>query len=46
MSKKARTRGKAAPGVNPQGYGQDKQRVDTSPKSDLEARAKFDNTKR
>ncbi|AST91674.1 small, acid-soluble spore protein L [Sutcliffiella cohnii] len=44
MSKnKQSNRGKAAPGVNPQGYGQDSGSV--SPKSKLEDRAKRSNTK-
>lgn len=37
-----RNRGKAAPGVNPQGYGQDRS---DDPKSELENRAKKRNTK-
>ncbi|GAA0348125.1 hypothetical protein GCM10008967_43070 [Bacillus carboniphilus] len=37
-----RNRGKAAPGVNPQGYGQD---ASENPKSKLEDRARRSNTK-
>lgn len=37
-------RGKKAPGVNPQGYGQDAD-FTPAPKSKLENRAKKDNTK-
>ena len=40
----ARNRGKKAPGVNPQGYGQDAELTE-SPKSKLEAAAKKKNTK-
>ncbi|WP_170007143.1 small, acid-soluble spore protein L [Bacillus fonticola] len=45
MNKKDKTsRGKKAPGVNPQGYGQDAELTE-SPKSELENRAKKSNTK-
>lgn len=45
MSRKQTNRGKKAPGVNPQGYGQDGVLTE-NPKSELEARAKKSNTKR
>ena len=44
MSKHSANRGQAAPGVNPQGYGQGAGAA--SPKSKLENKAKRDNTKR
>lgn len=44
MSKKNRNRGVKAPGVNPQGYGQDAEFTE-EPKSKLENRAKKSNTK-
>ncbi len=44
MSKNQRNRGKAAGGVNPQGYGQDAD-ITPSPKSKLENAAKKKNTK-
>jgi small acid-soluble spore protein L (minor) len=46
MSKKQnKSRGVKAPGVNPQGYGQDAE-FSEEPKSELENRAKKSNTKR
>lgn len=39
-----RNRGTKAPGVTPQGYGQDAELTE-NPKSELEARAKKGNTK-
>lgn len=46
MSKKNNgNRGVKAPGVNPQGYGQDAAMTE-DPKSELENRAKKSNTKR
>lgn len=42
--KKHTNRGKKAPGVNPQGYGQDAELTE-NPKSELENRAKKSNTK-
>lgn len=44
MGKKNRNRGVKAPGVNPQGYGQDAEFTE-EPKSKLENRAKKSNTK-
>lgn len=44
MGKKANNRGKAASGVNPQGYGQDVEFA-TEPKNKLENAAKKKNTK-
>lgn len=44
MGENNRTRGKKAPGVNPQGYAQDGQ-FTPNPKSELEDRAKKSNTK-
>lgn len=41
---KGRKRGTKAPGVNPQGYGQDAD-FTPNPKSELENRAKKSNTK-
>lgn len=41
---KSRNRGTKAPGVNPQGYGQDATLTE-NPKSELENRAKKKNTK-
>ncbi|MBU5212917.1 MULTISPECIES: small, acid-soluble spore protein L [Heyndrickxia] len=41
---KNNNRGKKAPGVNPQGYGQDNT-MTNDPKSQLENRAKKSNTK-
>ncbi|WP_223701969.1 small, acid-soluble spore protein L [Sutcliffiella deserti] len=42
---KSANRGKKAPGVNPQGYGQDAEFTE-EPKSQLENNAKKSNTKR
>ncbi len=42
--KKQSNRGKKAPGVNPQGYGQDAEFAE-EPKSKLENKAKKSNTK-
>lgn len=44
LTKSPRNRGKAAPGVNPQGYGQDADFTE-EPKSKLENAAKKKNTK-
>lgn len=44
MGEKNNTRGKKAPGVNPQGYAQDAQ-FTPNPKSELENKAKKSNTK-
>jgi small acid-soluble spore protein L (minor) len=44
MANKANSRGKRAPGVNPQGFGQDESSAQ-NPKSELENRAKKSNTK-
>ncbi|WP_048825200.1 small, acid-soluble spore protein L [Bacillus sp. B-jedd] len=45
MSKNDGNRGTKAPGVNPQGFGQDASRT-PDPKSKLEEKAKKSNTKR
>ncbi|PLS03551.1 small, acid-soluble spore protein L [Neobacillus cucumis] len=44
MTKEGNGRGVKAPGVNPQGYGQDAE-MTKDPKSKLENRAKKSNTK-
>lgn len=44
VGKNNTNRGKKAPGVNPQGYGQDAELTE-NPKSELENRAKKSNTK-